>query len=249
MNQNQFIFGDSLSDKLMKRINLREIDQIAKEWFHPYYSFINLAKETTTSGSGILGASKKNRESYAVSILALALQESTKKDWWLHIPDKEPPDGYIVTFQEELVKGKLGIKGKLREIEVVEHRSNDKTLLQRFREKILDISYDPDTVLVCLMLVSGEYDFKKLSDDLKNASFKQSHAFIVMHGVSISSGAQKADLRLTAVQLLPQFTSVTFDLSDQHKDFKKKFDVGREERLIEGNMIHYGTRNLKFHKK
>lgn len=249
MNQNHFIFGDILSDKLMKRINLREIDQIAKEWFHPYYSFIKLAKETTTSGSGILGASKKNRESYAISILALALQESTKKDWWLHIPDKEPPDGYIVTFQEELVKDKLGIKGKLREVEVVEHRSEDKTILQRLKEKILYTSYDSDTVFVCLPLVSGVYDFKKLSDDLKNVSSKQSHAFIVMHGVPISSGAPRADLRLTAVQLLPQFVSVTFDLSDQYKDFKKKFDTGREERLIENDKIHYGTRNLKFHKK
>lgn len=247
MNENQFIFGDSLSDKLMKRINLREIDKIAKEWFHPYYSFMVLAKETSTSGSGILGASKKNRESYAVSILSLALQESTKKDWLLHIPDKEPPDGYIVTFQEELTKGKLGIKGKLREIEVVEHRSNDKTILQRLQEKILDTSYDPDTVFICLTLVSGMYDFKKLSEDLKSVSSKQSHAFVVMHGLPISFGALKADLRLTAVQVLPEFASVTFDLRNQYNDFKKKFDIGREERLIEDNTIHYGTRNLKFH--
>jgi len=249
MNQNQFIFGESLSDKLMKRINLREVDKIAKEWFHPYYSLINLSKETVTLKSGILGASKKNRESYAVSILVLALQESTNKDWWIHIPDVEPPDGYIATFHEELMKGKPYIKGGLREIEVVEHRSNDKTILERLKGKILDGSYNPDTVFVCLTLVPCVYDFKKLSEDLKKIIPKQTHAFVVMHGVQFSSGIPKADLRLTAAQLLPEFISVTFDLKNSYKDFKKKFDIGQEERLIEGNMIHYGTRNLKFHKK
>ncbi|MFH1522937.1 MAG: hypothetical protein ABIE43_03925 [Patescibacteria group bacterium] len=249
MNQNQFIFGESLSEELMKRINLREIDKNAREWFHPYYSFLNLCKEIGTSGHDLLKASKKYRESYAISILALSLQESTDRDWWLYIPDNDPPDGYIATFQKEIIKDNTQIKGKIREIEVVEHRSEDKTLLNRLKNKLLDTSYNPDTVLVCLMLVSGIYNFEKLSNDLKKISPKLKHIFLIIHGVQIFSDISNATFfKLTAVQLLPEFASVTFDIRNQYKDFKKKFDIGREYRLIIDNEIHYGTKNLKFKK-
>ena len=117
---NQFIFGDTISNSLNAKINLREINKIATEWLHPYYAFYVLGKETVKSSAGLLGASKKTRESYAVAILALSMQEDAGKDFWLHIPNMEPPDGYVVTFQEEAVGNESHIKGKLREVEVVE---------------------------------------------------------------------------------------------------------------------------------
>ncbi len=245
---NQFIFGDRLSDKLNAKINFREINKIATEWLHPYYPFILLGKEMAASGVSLLEASKKSRESYSVAILAFSLQQDTGKEWWLHIPDVETPDGYIVTYEDETAKNRTVLKGKLREIEVVEHRLDEITLMERLKTKLLDASYNPDTVIVCLLLVAGAHDLEGLSRDLKKISSKLSHVFVVMHGIQASSENTLPDLRLTTIQLLPEYNSITFDLQDQYEDFKKKFNVGQEIRLIEGNEIYFGTRNLKFQK-
>lgn len=239
-----FTFGDPTGDRLNARINLREIEKIATEWDHPYYFFQRTAEEAVKLGSDILQTSKKTRESYATAILAMALHSSTGEDWWMHIPEKEPPDGYIMMLKEEDYKGETVLRGKLREIEVVEHRDNDKTILERLTEKT-DGGYSKDTVAICLVFVGGVYDFKAISDELKKQNSGLQHAFLVAHGMQLDGSNQLNPLKLSATQLLPEFATTSFDIRDIHKDFSEKFEVGREARSTKDGEVHYTTRNLK----
>jgi len=48
---------------------------------------------------------------------------------------------------------------------------------------------------------------------------------------------------------LPVFQRTTFDFRPHLEDFKERYEKGQESRLIDGNAVHFGTVNPKYHLK
>jgi hypothetical protein len=242
--ENKFFFDDKRGNRLMAKINLRNIDAYAKQWEHPCRGLFKVTEAVQKAERDILKAPKKMRELYCVSILALALQDEARQDWWIHIPNTDPPDGLVMT----LTQGEKSAKGWAREVEVVEHRGKKEDLLNTILEKLNNTSYIPDTIFVCLVLTSGVYDLESISKELQRTQFASEHVFLVFNGKS-SYGVlneKEAIFNFSLVQLAPVFTRRTFDLRKYLEDFKEKYKVGRELRIIENGQIYYGTANPMF---
>lgn len=243
----KFFFEKKQGDVLMSKINLRDISFRARQWDHPVKGLLKYAEAMKNCGGDIFKLSKKQREQYCLSVLALALQNGSSAEWWTNLPDQDPPDGLVMTLMEE--KDKKGHMAHLREIEIVEHRDEPDKLLLTISGKMTENSYEPNTVLCCLILCSATYDLKELSEKLSAITSTIKHIFVVFSGVSIDSGPpSKEQLRAlyTVVQLLPVFQTVTFDFRPCLDDYKVRYDKGQESRLIDGSSIYYGTSNPKF---
>lgn len=240
---NNFLFGDKKSDKLNSNINLRAINQQAKQWEHPIYGMFFMNEELKKVSGNMLKTPKKAREVYAISIVAMAMQHNYNYDWWISTLETEDSDGLIMTFSE-VKSGQL--KGLIRKIQVVEHRDIKVEIYETIFKKINTTAYDPDTILVCLVLTPGIYNLIELSEKLKTVRSTFEHIFLVFSGIgiidpNIPSESLKHTYSLT--QVLPEFSGASFDYRTLLEDFDEKFKIGREARLIEGGKIIYLTRN------
>lgn len=237
----KFFFDEKRGDKLMSKINLRNIDAFARHWEHPVRGMLKTAEIVHVKDKDILKAPKKIRELYCISLLAIGLQDAHKEDWWFHIPESDPPDGLVGTFYQE----QKGIKGFMREVEVVEHRDSD--LFVTLENKLKDSSYTADTIFVCIVFSSGLYNFDVLSQRLQNTRYASEHIFLVfggsMLGDRIVSEEDKKYI-FSLVQVSPKFIYATFDLRNQMTKFEEKYKMGQELRLIENGQIFYGTTNI-----
>ena len=193
----------------------------------------------------ILLIPKKVRELYAVSLTAMSLQSIEGSDWWVHIPANDPPDGLVMTLTPE---GE-GLKGYLREVEVVEHRDRGELLFETIHKKMTEKAYSVDTVLVCLAVTTGMYDFKRLAKRLKPIESNVTHVFVLFAGASIADldaiPEEELKTNYAMIQLLPSFIPSTFNLRPFLDDFEKKYEMGRESRLIEEDAVYFGTANPK----
>lgn len=244
-NSMPFYFDEKRSDLLMSKINLRFIGSRAKQWDHPVKGLLKCSKALK---NGLLKASKKERELYCVVLTALALKEDSESEWWVNVPQSDPPDGLVMTIVEE---GPSIFKGYLRELEVLEHRKSPELLFDGIKGKMQEKSYTPDTVLVCLLLTQGVYNLQLLAKKLQSISSFIGHVFLIFAGASFkkSIGSKKEEgLNISMVQLLPKFHNITFNLTPHLDDFRLMYEHGRESRLIEGKQIFYGTANPKFHR-
>ncbi len=156
-------------------------------WFNPCYGFLgfwqefnkfknenNLSFDDTWKSRGI----KRAKEIYVTSIAALASQQSEhlKRRWWITKPDQDPPDGVIGTIDET----SLGNLINVREVEVVEHFDGD--ILDTITTKLKQKSYEPNTVLVCLISTTHAYNLKKISEDISKENLHLNHIFLAGHG-------------------------------------------------------------------
>lgn len=240
-----FYFDKKKGEELMSKINLRDISSRAKQWDHPVKGLFKYAESMKSHGRDILKLPKKDRERYCVSLVALAMMNDSQMDWWTNIPDQDPPDGLIMTLIQEKPHA---LKGYMREVEVVEHRGTPEQIFDVIRDKMIEKSYENNTILACLALTPAVYNFNVLSAKLVPIASSLKHVFVMFAGVSLNHGEIKVDrlkTTFTMVQLLPVFETVTFDYSPYLDDFKERYDKGQESRLINGNQVHYGTANLK----
>lgn len=230
----------------MEKIRLKDLSQTATQWEHPCAALKNIFANFEEYDHNILNAPKKQREALAVAFVAMVLKKKTANDWWYYmLPDKyETPDGLVITLHPE----KDGFKGSVREIEVVEHRDTDKSISERIEDK-LKTSYSPDTVIVCLALVPGEYDFLTVSQNLANTTRISKEVFIVYHGTRLSQGEiakEKDFFSVTLVQLAPKFAYESLDIREALDAFGKAYEKGQEARITKGNHIYYATSNPEF---
>ena len=244
-----FYFGEKEGDELMRKINLRDINQRARQWDHPVKGLFKYAQAMKENGGNISKLSKKDRERYCVSLVGLALKNDSNLDWWTHMPNSDPPDGLVMTLRQE----KNGVyMGYLREVEVVEHREAPENIFDVIRNKMAENTYESNTILVCLALTPAIYNLKKLATMLVSIKSSLKHIFVVFTGVALTQdlpSAIQTQTTYTMVQLLPVFQQRTFDSGPLLNDFKERYDKGQESRLIEGNEVHYGTANPKYTKK
>jgi len=243
-----FYFGEKEGDELMSKINLRDISSRAKQWDNPINGLFKYADSIKKCGGNILKLSKKERELYCISLVALAMKSVSQVDWWTNIPNHDPPDGLIMTLIEEKPDN---FKGGFREIEVVEHRDKPEKIFGTIRDKMIEKYYEPNTILVCLVLSPSVYNFKVLSTELKKITSSIKHVFVVFAGISLAQGIPTPKClqsTFTMVQLLPIFEETTFDLLPHLEDFKNRYNKGQELRLIEESKIYFGTRNQNFKK-
>lgn len=243
-----FYFGETEGDDLMKKINLRDINSRARQWDHPVKGLFKYAQSMKERDGDILKLPKKERERYCVSIVALALSKDSNLDWWMHMPNPDPPDGLVITFRQE---GNGAYMGYMREVEVVEQRDTPDRIFDVIRDKMVEKSYGSNTILICLVLTPAVYDLKKLAMMLTNIESSLKHVFVVFTGVAFG-GSLPSNTQLqttyTMVQLLPHFEQLTLDVRPYLDDFSKRYEKGQESRLIEGKGIFYGTANPKFQK-
>lgn len=240
-----FFFGEIEGERAMVKINLRDIESRANQWDHPIKGLLKFAKAAKEAGGDILKVSKKDRERYCVSLVALALQEDTKFDWWTHLPNLDTPDGLVMTFYEE----KPGsFRGHMRGIEVVEHRGEPSLLFNTIQKKLVENVYSSDSILVCLILTPGMYDMLGLAVELAKVPSSMKHIFAIFSGVQMSGDLPTVDqlkTTFTMVQLVPTSLSATFDLRPSMDDFTKRYEKGQESRLIENSKVFYATANKK----
>jgi len=240
-----FYFSEKEGDKLMSKINLRDVSSRAKQWDHPIKGLFKYVESMKANGCDIFKLPKKDRESYCVSIVTLALMNETKEDWWMNMPKIDPPDGLVMTLKEEKPSSYMG---HLREVEIVEHRNKPEEIFETIRDKMVENQYEPNTILVCLVLVKAisVYDFKSLSLELAKVKSTIKHVFVVFTGVLMTDNIPTKDQlqnSYTMVQLLPILTHETLDLKPHLNDFTERYNKGKESRIIEDDSIYFGTSN------
>ncbi len=160
---------------------------------------------------------KKNKELYATAMVALCMQSDmpSKHGWWFAKPLQDPPDGVIGTPIESIAEG--GQAMHVREIEIVEYLNG--SLIETIQNKLADKSYEPNTVLVCLLTGNNPVtivNYKELSERIRKVRLPLSHIFLVGHGFKIDASfidLKKTDriaemLKIIFIQLLPTFTTV-----------------------------------------
>ena len=236
----------AFGDPLLTRIHLRDIETTAKQWHHPMKGMFKYAESMREHGGDILKLSKKDRERYCISLVALALQKDSNLDWWINMPNRDTPDGLVMTLSEE---SEGSYRGQLLEIEVVEHRDTPGTLLETIKRKMTEKAYGANTSLVCLVLSSAIYDLELLSKQVAQIDSPLKQIFIVFAGVPLSSDTptdEQLRTTFTMVQLRPTFEKSSFDYRPYIEDFKRRYDMGQESRLIEGSKMYFGTTNPKF---
>lgn len=220
---------------------MREIGQATKLWDHPIKGFSKCLNDLKDRPD-ILSLPKKSRESYCISIMTLALMADSNFDWWVSIPDNDPPDGYVGTFAE----GPNGYTGLMREVEVVEHRTSSEELLDTLLKKMTTKSYGSNTVLTCLLMTPDAYDLESISSKLSSVESNLDHIFIVFNGgpyEDIKSKKLDPKSTFTMVQLLPIHETLTFSIMPFISDFNDRYTKGQESRIIDGDAMYYGTTN------
>ncbi len=230
----------------MRKINLRDINHRARQWDHPVKGLLKYAQSMKEHGGDILKLPKKDRERYCISLVGLALKNDSNLDWWIHMPNPDPPDGLVITLRQEKNDA---YKGYIREVEVVEHRDAPEKIFDAIRDKMVEKNYESNTVLVCLALTPAFYNLQKLARMLSLIKSSLKHIFVVFTGVSLTQGLTspiQIQTTYTMVQLLPIFEQTTLDVQPHLDDFKNRYDRGQESRLIENNGVYYGTTNPKY---
>lgn len=226
---------------------MRDINDRTKQWDHPMKGLFKYAQLMKEYGNNILKLPKKDRERYCISLIGLALKKDSNLDWWMHMPNPDPPDGLIMTLKQETNEVYMGY---MREIEVVEHRDNNpEKILDVIRNKMTENVYEPNTILVCLALTPAIYNFQKLATELTSVCSSLQHIFVVFSGISLTQDLPTQDqikTIYTMVQLLPVFEQATLDIASYLNDFKERYDKEQESRLIENNRVYYGTTNPKY---
>lgn len=243
-----FYFGEKTGDELMLKINLRDISSRAKQWDHPVKGLCKYAESMRNNGGNILKLPKKDRERYCISIVGMALKTDSHLDWWMNMPNQDPPDGLVITLKEEKPGAYMGY---MREVEVVEHRDEPNKLFETIRDKMTENTYASNTILVCLILTSSTavYDFHLLAKELSDVKSPIKHVFVVFTGMMLTGNTptkEQIQTSYTMVQLLPFFEHGTVDSRPHLADFMDRYNKGQESRLIEGNRIDFGTVNPKF---
>jgi len=155
---------------------------------------------------------KRNKELYATALLTLSMRQDApnERGWWFTKPSSDPPDGVIATISET-PKGNII---SVREVEVVEYFGGN--LLDTFKNKMENKSYEPNTALVCLLSPNAIeiLDLIDLSKQIKNIKFPLTYIFVVFHGFEIVSLPEKPAIedlvKVTLVQLAPDYVPVNF---------------------------------------
>ncbi len=241
-----FYFDKKEGDELMSKINLKDISLREKQWDHPVKGLFKYAESMKKHGGDVLKLAKNDRECYCISLVALAMMNDSKTDWWINIPKQDPPDGLVMTLIQEKSDA---LKGYMREIEVVEHRDKPEQIFDVIYKKMIKKSYESNTILVCLVLTPAVYDFNILAKKLTGIQSSLKHVFVVFSGIPLNESNITVDQlknTFTMVQLLPFFEMETFDHRLYFDDFKERYDKGQESRVIDVTGVHYGTENPKF---
>jgi len=159
---------------------------------------------------------KRNKEMYVTAITALCMQQDapTRHGWWFTKPPQDPPDGIIGTMIEDKSIG--GNIMKVREVEVVEYIEG--SLLKTIRSKLENKSYEPNTILVCLLSSepSKVFDPSTLSEQLKKIELSLPNVFLTFNGFHITPSLQNLTteemidemLKIAFIQLLPNYATV-----------------------------------------
>ncbi len=189
---------------------------------------------------------KRNKEIYATAMAALCMQKSepTKHGWWFTKPPQDPPDGVIGTPTEDTNIGANIMRG--REIEIVEYFNG--SIIETIKNKLDNKSYEPNTILVCLLSPQNSikvFDFKAISEQIKQLRLPLIHIFLVGHGfqitptfASLTRQEQIAKmLKIFFVQLLPQYAIV--DISPD--TCCETFQSGEEQAWLKFTKLGKGT--------
>ena len=191
---------------------------------------------------------KKNKEMYATALAALCVQQDAPSEygWWFTKPSQDPPDGVIATpvRDTELDANIM----RVREVEVVEYLGG--SLLDTIQQKLKGKSYEPNTILVCLLSPQGSnqltvFNFESLAEQIKQAALPLAHVFLAGHGFQIPLDFEKMSreqqfeemYKIMLVQLLPKYAMT--NISPLH--CCKNFREGKEQAWLKFMGLGKGT--------
>ena len=191
---------------------------------------------------------KRNKELYATALAALCVQQDAPSEygWWFTKPSQDPPDGVIATPVRDTELDANIIR--VREVEVVEYLGG--SLLDTIRQKLKGKSYEPNTILVCLLSPQGSdqltvFNFESLAKQIKQAALPLAHVFLAGHGFQIPLDFEKMSreqqfeemYKIMLVQLLPKYAMT--NISPLH--CCKNFREGKEQAWLKFIGLGKGT--------
>lgn len=218
-------------------ISLKHLSSVPY-WHRPVgglVEVVNRMKEKGVSDPTKLGNSYV--ELYIGSFLVMALQERMGLNFWISKPLQDPPDMAFMTMETDEEKR---IKFHSREVEIIRHLNEEMSLIERILCK--DRPYPEEYVVACFIEIYGSLDLREISKELKTRSKHIKHIFVVFHGM-IAPMAKKVSSAaagyISVVQLSPEFTYETFDITETWK--KGMLDDEKLVYVHEGQ-VFYGLR-------
>lgn len=175
---------------------------------------------------------KRNKEIYATALSALCVANDAPSEygWWFTKPKQDPPDGVIATpLKNESRDANIM---HVREVEIVEYLDGD--LIDTIKRKLGNKSYEPNTILICLLSPQGDkpltvFDFSSIAEQIQKESLPLIHTFLAGHGFQIdpsfvnkSRDQQIEDMyKIMLIQLLPKFVITNISPSICCKSFRE----------------------------
>lgn len=191
---------------------------------------------------------KRNKEIYATALTALCVAHDAPSEygWWFTKPKQDPPDGVIATPLKN-VELDANIM-HAREVEVVEYLGGD--IVQTIKEKLTRKSYEPNTILICLLSPQGEgpvtvFDFNSIAEQIQKEDLPLAHIFLAGHGFHIKESflhktrEQQIEemYKIMLVQLLPKYVITNISPTTICKNFRE----GKEGAWLKFRGLGKGT--------
>lgn len=176
-------------------------------------------------------------EVWAATALALAMQHSEKKSFWLGKPKSDPPDMAIMTVTD---KGYF----LAREIEVTRCTHPDEELVENILKKDRENKLSDKYVLCGFVESPGHYDLMAIGQELQGKLTTLKNVVLVFNGKGLSSPEEPVDIDKirtlwTVAQISPVFDAITIDIAAEYKSW-----LSDPEKLIyvRDRKIYYGKK-------
>jgi len=179
------------------------------KWFSPRYAIYYLASLLKKHGEIVLtsGRYKKEREAWIMGLALLGINKKTGLQWWLQVPEEDPPDMRAMTMVPNVEKNWNEMND--REIEIVQiTKFTDNSIEDEILRKLNSKSYIKETSLIVYMNRNAFIsDMRLLAEKLKGK--------INISDIWVVAAVAKDSPKHILFSLYPDFQVVNFDMFEE----------------------------------
>jgi hypothetical protein len=182
----------------------------SNRWFTPRFAINYLWGLIRIHGDKVLKDSKfkKEREAWILGVALLGISKATQFQWWLQVPESDPPDMYTMAIVPNLEKNWNEFHH--REIEIMEiTKHTNGSIEDEITKKLKDKFYIKETGLVVYLNRSMQIgDMYEINKNLKKNKLNISDIWGI---ASISPKSQKYIL----FNIYPEVYATSFDIDEE----------------------------------